>query len=251
MQTLKIGINWLDRLLPEGLPIRTSTILSGAGGSGKPLIGDNFVTGWLKAGGSTVFLSLQYPSIEFLDESLKTVTGLDLKQYNRQIVFLSLDVTLDGMSEPEGNVIRANLVKPDILDATLEKAYGMIPGDGPGVLVFGSAVNLVLFSPTYGDALLEKMVTLLRDDKERTYIFSVSNNVKVDEIARMESVADNLIMTRSEEKPFRLYMNIVRMKGVPFLKEEIQVPIPAQALVYMKEIADHNRKRIIPQVSKI
>ncbi|MBN1438554.1 MAG: hypothetical protein JW929_04015 [Anaerolineales bacterium] len=251
MSTLKIGIDWMDKLLPEGLPLRTSTILSGAGGSGKPLIGDHFVASWMRAGGSVVFLSLQYPSVEFLDESLKIITGLDLGEHRRRMVFLSLDVSLEGMLEPEENVIKVNLVKPGILNDALEKAFGMIPGDGPGILVFGSAINLLLFSPTYGEALLEEMVSLLRDDKRRTYIFSVSNNVKPKEIARLESAADNLIMARSENNPIRLYMTVRRMKGVPFLKEEIQVPIPPPSLEYMKQIADHNRKRIVPQVSKI
>jgi KaiC/GvpD/RAD55 family RecA-like ATPase len=37
MQTLKIAVDWLDALLPEGLPLDTSTLLSGPDGSGKPL----------------------------------------------------------------------------------------------------------------------------------------------------------------------------------------------------------------------
>ncbi len=32
--------DWFDRLLPEGLPIPSLTLLSGPGGSGKPLIGN-------------------------------------------------------------------------------------------------------------------------------------------------------------------------------------------------------------------
>jgi KaiC/GvpD/RAD55 family RecA-like ATPase len=251
MQTLKIAVDWLDALLPEGLPLRTSTLLSGPGGSGKPLIGDNFVAAWLRAGGSAVSMSLQYPSADFVHESLKIITGLDLDEYRQRVVFLSLDAALDGMAEPEGNITRANLIKPDVWDAAIERTWDMLPHDDPGILVFGSALNLLLFSPTYGEAILKKMETALRDDKSRSYVFSVSTTAKKKEIDRLEALADNLIMTRSEQQPFRLYMQIVRMKDVPFLGEEIQVPIPPGSLAQVKEIAEHSRKRVIPQISRI
>ena len=51
------GQDWLDRLLPEGLPVPSSTIISGPGGSGKPLVGAIFLATWLRHGGSAlVFL---------------------------------------------------------------------------------------------------------------------------------------------------------------------------------------------------
>ena len=252
MDTLKVGVPWLDALMPEGLPIHTVTLLSGPGGSGKPLIGDNFAAAWLRQGGSAVFMSLQYPSTDFIYESLKTVAGLDLNEYHDRVAFISLDATIDGMGPVEDNIFRANLVKPEIWDAALERAISLVPNQGPGIMIFGSALNLLLFSPTYGAQLLDKWETLFRQpEKEYTYIFSVSTTAKKEGIARLEAVADNLIMTRSEKEPFRLYMRIVRLKGVPFSSEEIQVPIPPHSLAHVKEIAEHSRKRVIPQISRI
>jgi hypothetical protein len=46
-------------------------------------------------------------------------------------------------------------------------------------------------------------------------------------------------------------MNIERMKGVPFVPDEIQVPIPPEALQEMKEIVHHSRQRVIPLNSEI
>lgn len=40
MKTLFTQQTWFDHLLPQGLPIPSSIILSGPGGSGKPLIGN-------------------------------------------------------------------------------------------------------------------------------------------------------------------------------------------------------------------
>ncbi len=251
MQTVTIDAQWFARLLPEGLPVHTSTLLSGPGGTGKPLVGEHFMADWLRKGGSVVTMSLQYPSTEFIYTSLQTVTGLDLNRYQDQTVFLSLDGTLEGMDEPDGNVIKANLAKPDVWDSALETAFTMFPDSELGIMVFGSALNLLLFSPTYGDAILEKMETMLQSDREHTHVFSVSTSANKEEIARLERAADNLILTRSEEEPFQMYMRIVRMRGVPFVDEEVQVPIAPESLEHLKEIAEHSRKRVIPQMMKI
>ncbi len=40
-------------VLPEGLPLNTSTVITGSGGSGKPLIGETFVSAWLKENKAT------------------------------------------------------------------------------------------------------------------------------------------------------------------------------------------------------
>ena len=44
---------------------------------------------------------------------------------------------------------------------------------------------------------------------------------------------------------------IKRMKDVPFVSEEVLVPIPPGALSDVKEVAEHSRKRVIPLISKI
>jgi len=251
MKTIKTGHDWLDRLMPEGLPIHTSTIISGPGGSGKPLLGDIFVSSWLKAGGSVIFMSLQYPSRDFIATGLDMIGNLDLDDYTGRFVFIYLDVTIPEMEEPNRDGFRANLLKPDVWDAAIEKASLMVSKDGPGILVFGSALNLLLFSPTYADRIFTKIITKLKGDKQYTYIFSVSTSANKKQIDEMEKAADNLIMTRSEKEPFRLFMQIIRLQGVGFLDEEVEVPIPPQALSHIKKIAENSRKRIIPQISKI
>jgi hypothetical protein len=46
-------------------------------------------------------------------------------------------------------------------------------------------------------------------------------------------------------------MHIVRLKETPFIGDEVQVPIPPEALEGIKDVADHNRKRVIPLISEI
>lgn len=251
MQTIKIRRNWLDRLMPDGFPVATSTVISGPGGSGKPLLGDIFVSSWLKAGGSVVFMSLQYPNRDFIATGLDMIGNINLDDYSGRFVFIYLDVTISDMEEPKNDDFRANLLKPEVWDAAIAKASSMVLHDNPGILIFGSALNLLLFSPTYGETIFKKITATLKSDRRFTYIFSVSTSANKQKIKKLEEVADNLIMTRSEKKPFRLFMNIARLKGLEFSTEEVEVPIPPQALEHIKGIAEISRKRIIPLISKI
>ncbi len=243
--------DWFDRLLPDGLPIPSSTLLSGPGGSGKPLVGNVIAAAWLKQGGSVIFMSLQYPDHSFIKAGLNKVAHLDLEDYKDRVVFIELDATIDTMTEPDDNRFRANVVKPDVWYRSIEQASSMLPEDGPGILIFSSALNLLLFSPTYGAGILEKMKAAAQGAQRFTYLFSASTTAKAEEIAELEAVVDNLIMTRSAKSPFRLYMQVVRSKGNTHLSDEIEVPFSTELLTDVKEIADHSRKKVIPLVSKL
>jgi len=251
MENFHTNQEWFDHLLPEGLPIPSSTLLSGPGGSGKPLVGNVIAAAWLHQGGSVVFMSLQYPDPSFIVAGLKHVAQLDLDDYADRIAFIELDATLEGMMEPTGNRFRANVVKPQVWDVAIARACAMVPDEGPGILIFSSALNLLLFSPTYGRDILDKMKTTAQGEQKHTYLFSASTTAKAEEITELESVVDNLIMTHSTKQPFRLFMQIKRMKEVSFLDDEIQVPFSGKVLMDVKEVADHSRKRVIPLVSKL
>ena len=251
MNNLHMQQEWFDRLLPEGLPVPSSTLLSGPGGSGKPLIGNVMVAAWLQQGGSVVFMSLQYPDHSFIAAGLEKVSKLNLDDYQDRIAFIELDATLEDMTPVMGNRFKANMVKPRVWDAAIERACGMVPNEGPGTLIFASALNLLLFSPSYGKSILEKMKEAAREHGKATYLFSASTTAKGGEIAELEAVTDHLIMTHSTKSPFRLFMHIERIRGAPFASKEIQVPISTEVLSGVKEIADHSRKRVIPLVSKL
>ena len=251
MNHLNIDEQWMRRLLPQGLPLETSTLITGPGGSGKPLIGNVFAGNWLRQGGSVVFMSLQYPDRSFISEGLRRVAGVELENYEGRVAFIELDAELDGMEVPAKNHIRANLVKPSIWDAAIEQACVAVPDAGPGVLVLGSALNLLLFSPTYGGELLQHMKTTLRECRGHTSLFSVSSSAKKEMIEELEAVADNLLVVHSAEEPFRLFLRVERMKGCEFVPEEIEVPISADTLAEVKIVADHSRQRVIPLVSGI
>ena len=88
MNSIKIEYDWLKKLLPEGFPYPTSTLISGPGGTGKPLVEFAFVASWLKFGGSIAGIPLQYPTMELVKTAMDKLYNLDLKNYLRKVVFI-------------------------------------------------------------------------------------------------------------------------------------------------------------------
>ncbi len=250
MRTLKTGISWIDDVIPEGLPLKSTTVITGPGGSGKPLIGETFVTAWLKKGGSVIFMALQYPGSEFVAESIKGVTGVDINDYKEKTIFLQLDTEISEYQEVNKHLIHANLVKPEVWEKVLNLASAKLPDEGPGVLIFCSALNLLLFSPTYGDLIFEKIKSTIVSNTDKTYLFSVSTSAKAEEISQLEEIADNLILSRSENTPFQLFMKVLKMRDVSYNSAEVQVPISTKILEHIKEMADHSRSKVLPAILK-
>ena len=250
MKTLKLEHQWLKKLIPEGLPYPTSTIISGPGGSGKPLVEFAFVASWLKSGGSLIGIPLQYPSVEFVKSAMLKLFDIDLDNYKKKFVNIQFDVDIDSYEQISDNEIRANLLKPEILNEVIDLAESLIEKSELGTLVFGSALNLLLFSPTYKDAALKNIETILKEDKSKTYIFSVSNSVYAEEIKHLEEAADNLMFTRME-KPMKLFFNIEKMAEVNFSYKEVNVPISKEILKEIKDVAEMSRKKILPKLKKI
>ena len=250
MKKIKLKEKWMQSLLPDGFPYPTSTLISGSGGTGKPLVELSFVSSWLKSGGSILGIPLQYPSAEFITVAMDKLYNLQLNKYSKRAAFIQFDPHIDNYKRLENNIFKANLLKPEVWNSITKMAESAVEKSDLGLLVFGSALNLLFFSPTYREAIIKKLEDILRNDKSRTYIFSVSTNVFADKIKLLEEAADNLMYTRME-KPFRLSLEISRMREVRFLREETEVPMAKETLIEIKNIAEATRKRIIPEVAKI
>ncbi len=247
---LKLEEEWLQKVLPKGFPYPSSTIISGPGGTGKPLVEFAFVSSWLKSGGSVIGIPLQYPTVELVKVAMNKLYKIDLNNYRERIAYIQFDPSIDEYENIRNNTIKANLLKPYVWDETIKKADDMIEKSSLGTLVFGSALNLLLFSPTYRNDIIKKLETIIKENKNRTYVFSVSTSAFASKIKVWEEAADNLMYTRMEE-PMRLFLNISKTKEVKSSKEEIEAPISQEALTEIKETAEATRKRTIPEISKI
>ncbi len=177
-------------------------------------------------------------SIPLIFSGIAALGQIGLKDHLDRIKFILLDRTIDAMDEASDE-LKANLVKPNVWRTVLKQSCKEVPDEGPGILVFGSAMKLLLFSPTHGDALLEEMERRIREDKRCSYLLSVSSSAKEEQVSRMEDAADNLFITRStRDHEFRLFLRILRLGGLPFVPDEVQVPIPPEALGEVRAVAD-------------
>jgi archaellum biogenesis ATPase FlaH len=250
MKTIKIKDEWLKRLLPEGFPYPSSTLISGPGGTGKPLVEFAFIASWLRYGGSVVSIPLQYPTMEFVRTAMNKLYSVNLEDYPGKTAYIKFDPHIEKYEKSEDNVLKANLLKPDIWNKAIEIVEGMVEKSDLGTLVFGSALNLLLFSPTYKEGTIKNIEEILKNDKSKTYIFSVSTSAFADKIKIWEDAVDNLMFTRMEES-MNLFLKILKMRGVSFSDEEVRVPISREMFDDIKDVAEATRKRIIPAITKI
>jgi archaellum biogenesis ATPase FlaH len=247
MSNLKFTIDWLYKLLPQGLYIPSSTLISGPGGSGKPLVEFAFVAAWIKAGGSVIGIPLQYPTTEMVMSSLNKLYQIDLKQHQKKVAFIQFDPMANNCEQINSNTIKANMAKPEQWDKAISMAEELVEKSSFGTLIFGSALNLLLFAKNYKISILNKLKDLIQNDKTRTYVFAVSTSAMADEIKNLEDVVDNLMFTRME-KPMRLYLQITRTLNLRHFNKEIEVPIPKSMLKEINAIAEATRKTRINEL---
>lgn len=255
MDNFHSGFEWLDRLMPEGIPIPSSMVISGPGGSGKPLIGLAFVASWLCQGGKVIFVPVQFPDRTYTENDLAQLYRVRLLDYADSFFFVKLDIDLDpeiGVIEQTGpNEVRANLVNPETWTRVLGRAEQALGRSDLGTLVFTSGLNLLLFSPTYGERMLSQLESMLREDKRRTYLMMVSSSVLKEKIAMLEQAADHLLLADMTEPQKELHLRVLRSRNVPHLEESILVPFSREILETIKETADASRVVQIPAIRKI
>lgn len=224
MENLKINTDWFDDLLPEGIAIPSSTLISGPGGTGKQLLEFALVASWIKSGGAVIGIPLQYPAFEPLKINIKKLFDVDINDYPLKTAFIKFNHKADSLRITGHNIIEANMSIPEIWDEAIKTAENMVEKNGPGIMIFGSAINLLLLTATEKKIIVNKLKQIIEQDKTRSYSFSVSQSVLSEEIKELEDVADNLISLRSED-PMKLYIKISRMKGVRYSDREKEVPL--------------------------
>lgn len=245
MVHIKIDAEWIDRLLPDGFLFPSSTLISGPGGSGKPLISSLFASSWLKNGGTVTILLIN--SNKEYELKMLSLFGIQQQKFSRQLFFVDFDPETDTVQETSDDLLTANLVKPDIWDKVVAISQRRIGAGGPGNLLLGAALNLLLFSETYRKDIVRKIKTVLQKEN---CIFSVSTNIFSDEVLVLENSADNLMFARAE-KPMKLFFRIDRMKDVSFLPDEVRVPLSEHELRSIRVEAEAARKHLIPIIKRI
>jgi len=251
MGQLKINEHWAKELFPDGIHFPSSTIITGKGGSGKPLVELSFVAEWLRSGKKAIGIPLQYPTADFMKNSLWKLNGIDVDKYSGQIMFVQFNPDLEEIEEKSNEVLSVNLLKSEKWDEMLDKTYKKLNIEvDEDVLIFGSALNLLLFAPKYKQENIQNIKSLLENTQNFTYLFTVSNNVMGEDIAIWEKAANNLLFTEMTEDK-KLFIYAERINDREIKSEKYAINIEPGTLDEIKNIAEKNRKSLIPKLKKI
>lgn len=240
---------WFQAVAPEGIPTQAATVISGPGGSGKPLIGFAIVDAWLEAGGEVVFL-LTNSDDTFVDDTMEMLYDTPRGDIEEQVTFVSFDPTMDPTVEAieDGDVIRGNLLDPAVWRETIDMALDRTAETGPGRLLFGSALNLFLFSDTYRDSILDAFAETARRE-DVTTLFTVSSSAYEEEIGQVEDAADTVLLTEMDEGQLRLRGE--RSESVPLEDSFVDVPFTESQLDRVREVAESSRDDLIPTIKSL
>jgi hypothetical protein len=244
------NISWMKSVFPEGIEPGESTLISGPGGSGKPLVELGFVSDWLKAGGSVIGIPLQYPSLDMVHTSIRSIYRTELEDYPNRVAMIRFDPKATVEITRSNNIFAANLILPGVLEQAIEKAASTLADSPLGTLVFGSALNLLLFNERYRPHMIEAIKNLLKFPGPNTVMFTVSNNVFEKDVTIWEETADNLMFTTLDQTK-TLTLRVERMKSVPFSSKDTIIPIDQQKLKEIETVAQKSRTKNIKAIKSI
>lgn len=229
MRKFRTRYEWLNKVLPEGLPVPSSTVLIGPMEAGKPIIALAFVSSWLQEGGGVIAAPLQFPNPKFASENLRLLYGIDVEDYKEQFIHVQFDYTISSIEVLDRNHMKANLVKPDNWDMVVSKARETIKGDRD-LMFFSTALNLPLFSATYGEQLMSKFRDMFSNNKSITYVICISTSMLEEKAERFGEMADNEMKAYLSGEAKRLRFEIRRMKNAEFLPGEWEAPLSQEIL---------------------
>ncbi|MGB9678498.1 MAG: ATPase domain-containing protein [Thermoanaerobacteraceae bacterium] len=243
---------WMKDLFYEGWVYEKPLLVSGPGGSGKPLIGNFFADEWLKKGGNVIFMTAS-TTIETHKEMMKHL-GCDLEKYEeeKRLFYIELAPQIENIEEVSENSIRANYVKPDVWDKALDLAKDRIKKENSlNTLVTSASLNLLFFSKTYGEKMYEKLKHLVRnEDKNYFYVLTLNSDAYKDWARTLEEDSYNLLMS-GMNKEMKLTLKVVKMHQVKYKEEEIVVPLTQDIIMEIKKEAESGRTNLIPAIKKL
>lgn len=245
MQKFNPSYPWLEKILPEGLVVPSGTVITGPGGSGKPLVGTALAASWLRQGGGVVMILTNTQKEDAA--RMFRLYGLNTAEYQGKIVFVELNLEAAGVEEIAPDRLAVNLVVPENWDLVKETAGKILSSGDSDLLFMGSALNLLLFSQHFRDDLIRKVNMFL---KRNNSVFAVSNSVLAKSVKLLEDNADNLMVARTDEE-MQLYLKVLRAKDVVFNPMEIAVPLPKPVLRKMRDTVEKDRNELIVEVRKM
>jgi len=246
MRSFKLSQSWLAALMPDGIRVPSSTIITSPAGAAKELISSMIAASWLIGGGSLIHILTNYNRGHA--EKLFSYYNVSKNDIAGRIVYIDFDPQIKGLKKISNDELQANLLKTDVFEASLEKAENMLAKSDLGIMTYMTALNMLLFSKTYGLIVFNKYLTMAKE--KRHSLFSFSNNIFADKMHKIENAADNVIYVHGTGV-MRLSLKIMRMREVPFIKDEIQTPLSEELISRHLKTIQKMRQTFIPLIKKI
>lgn len=246
MKSFKVCQDWFADLMPDGICIPTSTIISGPAGAGKELISSMIAASWLIRGGALIHILTNFDRGHA--EKLLSYYNVSSNDSAGRIVYIAFDPCIKDIEKISDDEFRANLLKTDVFEATIEKAQNILPQSDLGILTYMTALNMPLYSNTYSDDIFNKYLAMARD--RRQTLFSFSSNIFADKMHKIENAADNLIYVHGTGV-VRLSLKIMKMKDVSFVRDEIQAPLNEELISMHLQTIQKMRQTLVPIIRKI
>lgn len=93
------------------------------------------------------------------------------------------------------NTLETNMLSSETWDKVIKTKEKLVNDSKMGLLVFGLALNLLLFSSKNKKQIIEHLEDIILNNKSRIYLFTVSNDVFAEDIKQLEQAVDNLLFT--------------------------------------------------------
>ena len=246
MKSFKIDQDWLADLLPDGIRLPSSTIISGPAGAGKELISSMIAASWLIRGGSLIHILTNYDREHA--EKLFSYHNVSTNDISGRFVYIDIDPQIKDFKKISNDELRANLLKTDVFEAALEKAQNMLPKSDLGIMTYMTALNMPLYSKTYATDIFNKYLAMLKGTRHS--LFSLSNNIFTDKMQEIQSAADNVIYVHGTGI-MRLSLKIMKMREVSFVKDEIETPLREELISMHLKSIQQMRQTLVPIIRKI
>ncbi len=199
---ISTGIPKLDEMMRGGIPCGTTTLVSGASGTGKTILAINFLLAGLKKGEEAIFITFEENPKQIIQTCLNM--GIDFQQYiDKGLLFLEhfspIELDVDEHVYYIQKLANKKKAKRIVIDSISSFELGMVDKIKYTNYIFGLT-----------DYFKTQEVSVCLTHEMR-------NSANVSELTKhgISYVADNLILLKFMESDFELkrYLRIVKMRG--------------------------------------
>ena len=218
----RFGIEKLDELLGGGIPQGHSAMISGNTGTGKTILGMQFIVQGIKEGENAVFMAFEEP----IDQVKKTalVHGWDFEQYERQgkLAFVAtslIDISNDKLLYQILNAVKRIGAKRVVIDSISTLMSATMNEEQTRQFL----IQLNSFLKEKGITCLMNYLCKQSFGATRGQLLS---NLVTNEM-RLSSIIDGIIMLLYVERgqSVRKMMNVLKLRGSAHSKEVIRYEI--------------------------